>query len=585
MYDTQNTRWLSRAYPDLYAQIQLLAWVGDGLSNAEQGAIDQLLYIGATDIANLEAVLELPWVRDGLSDAEQGTIDQLLYIGATDIANLEAVLELPWVQDAITENEHETIHRLQSLNYREAKIAGLVITMPFLASVETDDVLAIRGMHGLAYYGLLSVLVEHPTYLDGITDDETTLIAAATTLKDAEEIKRLLDPGYASIETVSGGTRMTPNLRISIIRTGTQSRPGTTDAVRDAVEFVERSMQLPLPVDHVIVVLNEKAVLESFAGTNYGFAISFLPKYEQRQGTFEWRHLQAGFVHEVAHYYWAGNEDWIDEGMADIIEYQYGVKIGLSRGQLKNRRKGCDAHDLAMLSEWDPSKSSAQFRCNYYLGLMLFQALLENMGAEAFSTKIGELYRLSLAGPDAGGALGVDAVRRVFSGQSDIVDLHWSGAVNAPENRPFDEGKGRTSHDLIQWDQYPIYDGRSFSFRGTLLDGAVLSKATIYQARDGGYQNFTISRADAYDHVGTILPSLLGGRSWTLDDPGDSVATTYRLGDREFKIQFLFPKALGGPSDYVVLVWGFQDDSRTPKVSDKVDLLGYARIRLSPTAP
>ena len=86
------------------------------------------------------------------------------------------------------------------------------------------------------------------------------LITATATLQDAEEINRLLDPGYTSIETVSGGTRMTPNLRISIIRTGTQSRPGTTDAVRDAVEFVERSMQLPLPIDHVIVVLNEKAV-------------------------------------------------------------------------------------------------------------------------------------------------------------------------------------------------------------------------------------------------------------------------------------------------------------------------------------
>ena len=265
--------------------------------------------------------------------------------------------------------------------------------------------------------------------------------------------------------------------------------------------------------------------------------------------------------------------------MADIIEYQYGVKIGLSRGQLKNRRKGCDAHDLAMLSEWDPSKSSAQFRCNYYLGLMLFQALLESMGAEAFSTKIGELYRLSLAGPDAGGALRVDAVRRVFSGQSDIVDLHWSGAVNAPENRPFDEGKERASHDLIQWDQYPTYDGRSVSFRGTLLDGAVLSKATIYQARDGGYQNFTISRADAYDHVGTILPSLLGGSNWILDDPGDSVATSYRLGGKEFDIRFPFPEALGDPSGYVMTVWGFQDENRTPNIGEKVDLLGYARIR------
>ena len=451
----------------------------------------------------------MAWVRDGLTDAERGTIDQLLYIGATDIANLGAVLGLPWLRNAITETEHEAIRWLQALGYRDAKVAALVITMPFLAFLESDDVLVIHAMHNLAYNGLLPGLVAHPTYLDGITDDETTLIAAAGTLQDPAEISLLLEPGYASIETVSRGTKLTPNLRISIVRTGTQSRPGTTDAVRDAVEFVERSMQLPLPVDHVLVVLNEKAVFGSFAGTNYGFAIGYLPKYEQRQGTFEWRSLQAGLVHEVAHYYWTGNEDWIDEGAADIIEYQYGIESGLSRGQLKTRRKGCDAHDLEMLSEWDPSQSDAQFLCNYYLGQMLFQALLEGMGAEEFRTKLGELYRLSLAEQEADRTPGIEAVRRVFSRQSDIIDLYWSGGVNSPENRPFDEGVERTSHDLVQWDQYPTYDGRSVSFRGTLLDGAVLSKTTIHQARDGGYQNFNISRADAYAYVGTILPPLL----------------------------------------------------------------------------
>ena len=535
---------MSRAYPDLYAQLQLL-----------------------------------PWVGNGLSDAERGTIDQLLYIGATDIANLGAVLGLPWLRDAITETEHEAIRWLQALGYRDAKVAALVITMPFLASLESDDVLVIHAMHNLAYNGLLPGLVDHPTYLDGITDDETTLIAAAGTLQDPEEISLLLEPGYASIETVSRGTKLTPNLRISIVRTGTQSRPGTTDAVRAAVEFVERSMQLPLPVDHVLIVLNEKAVFGSFAGTNYGFAIGYLPKYEQMQGTFEWRSLQSGFVHEVAHYHWTGNEDWIDEGAADIIEYQYGVEIGLSRGQLKTRRKGCDAHDLEMLSEWDPSRSDAEFLCNYYLGQMLFQALLEGMGAEEFRTKLGELYRLSLAEQEADRTPGIEAVRRVFSRQSDIIDLYWSGGVNAPENRPFDEGIERTSHDLVQWDQFPTFDGRWVSFRGTLLDGAVLSKATISQARSGGYQNFVMGQADDNEYVGTILPPLSGGRSWKLDDPGDSVATSYQLGGKEFDIRFLFPEALGDPSGYVVTVWGFQDENRTPNIGEKVDLLGYARIR------
>ena len=145
---------------------------------------------------------------------------------------------------------------------------------------------------------------------------------------------------------------------------------------------------------------------------------------------------------------------------------------------------------------------------------------------------------------------------------------HWSGALNAPENRPFDEGVDRTSHDLIQWDQHPTYDGRSaVTFSGTLLDGAVLSSETIEQARSGGSQNFQLRPADAPDFVGWVLPPLTDGSSWILD-AGDSVADTYSLDadTKSFTITFPFPEALDPPSAYVVIVRGFQDDSRTPRI-------------------
>ena len=43
-------------------------------------------------------------------------------------------------------------------------------------------------------------------------------------------------------------------------------------------------MQRPLPVDHVILVMNEQAVLEDAAGVNFGFAISGLPGFEEGEG-------------------------------------------------------------------------------------------------------------------------------------------------------------------------------------------------------------------------------------------------------------------------------------------------------------
>ena len=370
---------------------------------------------------------------------------------------------------------------------------------------------------------------------------------------------------------------LTPGLKISIIRTGSQSRPGTAEAVRDAVEFAEDIMGLPLPVEHVIIVLDVDANPEGAGGANHGFAISYSPEYETRQGTYEWRILQSGFTHEVAHYYWIGHASWIDEGLANAFLYMCGRDDGLSPGQLKTTRGSCEAHDLNMLETWDVSPGDSGYICSYYLGQRLFLELLEALGRAEFSTRLGELYR---AVEEVGDADNVAQVRRTFAGQESIVDKHWSGALNAPENRPFDEGVDRTSHDLVQWDQHPTYDGHSVMFSRTLLDEAVLSKETIEQARAGGYQNFTLRAADAHDFAGFILPLFTDGTSWILD-AGDPVATTYSLdaASRSFTIRFPFPEGLGTPSDYVVIVAGFQDDSRTPRIGSVIDNLGYARIR------
>ena len=121
------------------------------------------------------------------------------------------------------------------------------------------------------------------------------------------------------------------------------------------------------------------------AGANYGFAFSFSPKYETRQGTYEWRFLQAGFTHELAHYYWSGDQAWMAEGVANVFEYMRGRDSGLSRGQLKTGRKTCEAHDLQMLEMWN---SSRDYYCNYYLGERLFLELLGVLGRLQFVAKL-----------------------------------------------------------------------------------------------------------------------------------------------------------------------------------------------------
>ena len=110
-----------------------------------------------------------------------------------------------------------------------------------------------------------------------------------------------------------------------------------------------------------------------------------------------------------------------------------------------------------------------------------------------------------------------------------------------------------------------------------MLNKAVLA-GTITEAQEDGYQNFSLTKAGDDSYVGSILPPLKGGWTWTLD-LADSVATVYELDDRAFTVTFPFPKALIRPSDFVVVAWGFQDASRTPTIYDEIDVLGYARIR------
>ena len=541
-YNTQNARWLRGSFPALYRQIQ-----------------------------------EFPWVQDGLSERERETVDDLLYIGASNIANLEATLELAWVRDGISETEGDAIRWLQSLNYNDQEAASAVIAMPFLATLEYDDVLAIRGMGRLAYNSQLSAVTETSAWQEGLTDAHTILVSAAATLNDRQEISRIMNPGYAAVETAYRPTELTPALKISIVRAGTESRPATIGHVEDAVKFAERTMQLPLPVSHVILVLNDNAVTTDFAGTNHGHAISYKPEYEAGQTPYDELHFLRGIIHEVAHYFWRGNEDWIDEGLANTFEYLH-QRGKVSPGLLEPQREDCETSDLQTLVSLNPDKSDKQFLCNYYLGEMLFRELLESMGQEPFIEKLRELYRLSKEIQDTDYDPGITEVRQVFHAQSEIVEKHWSGKLNAPGKRPYDEVAWGRNLGLVKWITYPTYESGTVKLEGEMQGEAVFQHVDLKNPAHGQsyYPNFIIVNARNGAFVGAILP----GNGWILD-PEDAAAAQhhYYPATRRFIVTFQFPKILGNPADYGVVVLGYENSDRTSFFGHSTDRLGYARIR------
>ena len=123
-------------------------------------------------------------------------------------------------------------------------------------------------------------------------------------------------------------------------------------------------------------------------------------------------------------------------GLATTFEYIYRLE-GRPPSEVPqriwqvNRRGDCDAHNLKMHSE---RGKSAKTSCKYYLGLGLFSDLAESMGYEEYYEGLRRLYRLSLAVRESGGIMSIAEVRQAFPAQADIVEKHWSGNLNAPEN-------------------------------------------------------------------------------------------------------------------------------------------------------
>ena len=441
--------------------------------------------------------------------------------------------------------------------------------------------LAIRAMNKLARGDVLLEVLNHPAVRSAPDDAWGGLVVAAGAIIEpgGGTVVNFLNAARVQIGTAQ--TDLTPHLQVSIVRTG-ESKPGTLEAVFEAATVVEGVMGLPLPTSHIVLVLDDGAVPENYGGSNAGFAITYRPEYEQPSDSWRWSNLRTGLIHETAHYFWSGNGSWIDEGMANIHEFIYNLDSGLSPNQLRPKRGECEAHDIQMLDQWRPKVSNKQFLCNYYMGEMLFLELRSAIGDDRFIDKMRDLYALALSEKEAGRDMGIAQIRQVFAGHNDVVERFWSGQWNAPENRVLTEGIGRKSHDLIRWDQYPTLssDGnRTVSFRATLLHDAVLVAPHISIARGGGAANFRMYPFDSEDLAGYILPYFEDGTKW-VPIPGyhSAVASTYQVG-RTLHVEFSVPEALGIPSDYVVVVVGFQNNEREPTIGTTNDVLGYARIR------
>ena len=199
------------------------------------------------------------------------------------------------------------------------------------------------------------------------------------------------------------------------------------DLLEHSIRAAEEYMGSPLPTRYV-GLLYEDAVSGSFAGTNFGTHIAILPKYDIDDGSHEASSSGSTMAHEVAHYYWSGNADWVDEGAADLMaSIIEGTRTGQQIG-VTNPPCG-HARSIAELEELGVSRGDAEFRCNYSLGERLFVDLHRTLGDGRFRQGFRALYLASEVEDDAdrlrGTSVGIEHVGEAFrSGRRDGEHRH-----------------------------------------------------------------------------------------------------------------------------------------------------------------
>ena len=404
---------------EVASSVMSLGWMQDSIEEVEVKTIEELSYISNKDAGVGLSVVALDWVQDGIEELEVKTIKVLSYIAYENAEVASAVVSLSWVQDGVNGVEAALIEDFGSIADNDAGAALQIVCMPFIETIEPPDISAMASLRRLAAFNpeVLVRVMTHPTLQDGgISNDLAPIVATLNGVAGTNPglIDVLLDSSRVLLERRTVTLPLSGDVFLILIRTS----PGagrSMDLLEHSVRGAEQYMGAPLPTNY-IGLLYENAVHGTFAGTNFGTHIAILPKYDIDDGTAEAEFASFAIAHEVAHYYWSGNESWADEGaaefMASIIERDLtGRPVGVTNSPCAFFRSITELESLEIDTE------AVEFGCNYSLGERLFHDLNRTLGETQFQQGFRELYTASTAGDDNDDgtqAIGIEHVRQAF---------------------------------------------------------------------------------------------------------------------------------------------------------------------------
>ena len=398
-----------------------MSWFADGITETELEAVKYLGYIAYDSETTARQLGAISWFMDGITETEVEAIDNLAYIAQSSESVAGLTVDMSWFADGITETELEAVKYLGYIAYDNTAAAEQIVKMPFLTTIEPVDVSALDALASLAGHTeeSLQQILAHPYLAPGITDALTPIVAMlyGVVKTDSSLIERLLDAGRVDMERRSITLPLTGEVDLVIVRTG----PGAVssmDLLEHSVRASEELMGRAFPKRY-IGLLYEDAVSGGYAGTNFGTHIAVLPKYDVDDGSHEAKFAPHVIAHEVAHYLWSGNADWIDEGVSDFMassveNMRTGNSIGVTNDPCAYARSIIELKALAP----DADADYDVFSCNYSLGERLFVDMYRILGEDAIWQGLRELYAKSLVEEEdddlKGTALGIKHIREVF---------------------------------------------------------------------------------------------------------------------------------------------------------------------------
>lgn len=419
-----NLKELAEVEPHLANLLVDFPWLQDDVTESERWTVSNLRMLAAAEPQLAGLVAGFAWFQDGVTESERWTVWSLKEISAAEPQFARLVASYPWVQDDVTDYE-----RLAVQNLRHIVGAGVdaMVTAPYLEALSPAGAAATTALAYLALWAPegLALVVEYPTVADGITEDETVVVSTLWGVHQTEPdlVETLLDPARAMLESRPITLPLAGEVTLTVIRT----KPGmerTMDLVEAAVGAIEELMGSPLPSQQVTFLFAD-AVPTTFFGAHYGTHIALSPKVDSMSMSRD--HAYRPIVHEVAHYYWTGNEPWVNEGVANLLT----TVVDDTFKDLPERDAvfPCPyARRISDLESIGPQQRSRQFLCSYSLGERLFRDLYRKLG-EDFWDGLRRLYQKSQAEDESdtceGTRLGACHVEAAFKegGSQEVLDI------------------------------------------------------------------------------------------------------------------------------------------------------------------